>query len=107
MKVFISQLMRDKREDEIIRTRAAAIEYARRVYPDKDLDIIDSYFTDYTPSGERAAMKYLAKSIELLADADVIVFAPGWKDGRGCRIEQLCAQAYDIPRIYLPEDYPI
>jgi hypothetical protein len=104
MKIFISQLMRDKTEQEIIEERAYAIEHARRIYDGQQLEIIASYFEDYDPkcTGERKALKYLAKSIELLADADAVVFAPGWESGRGCKIEQFCAMEYGIPRIYLP-----
>ena len=101
MKIFISQVMQDKTKEEIELDRAYAIEQARRVYADHKLEIIDSYFTDYIPEGKRKALKYLAKSIELLADADAIVFAPGWEFARGCKIEQECAKAYDIPRLYL------
>lgn len=101
MKIFISQVMRDKTEQEIIEERAYAIEQARRVYDGHQLEIIDSYFEGYKPDGKRKALKYLAKSIELLADADAVVFAPGWENGRGCKIEQECAKAYEIPRLYL------
>ena len=101
MKVFISQAMNGKTEEEIYYERALAIEQARRYYADQKLEIIDSYFTDYKPEGHNKALKYLAKSIELLADADAVVFAYGWREARGCKIEQECAKAYNIPRLYL------
>lgn len=44
-------------------------------------------------------MKYLAKSLELLADADVAYFAKGWESARGCRIENQCAIEYGIDTI--------
>lgn len=47
-------------------------------------------------------MKYLAKSLELLVDADVAYFAKGWESARGCRIENQCAIEYGIDTI---EDY--
>ena len=47
-------------------------------------------------------MKYLAKSLELLADADVAYFDRGWESARGCRIENQCAIEYGIDTI---EDY--
>ena len=46
--------------------------------------------------------KDLAKSLELLADADVAYFAKGWESARGCRIENQCAIEYGIDTI---EDY--
>lgn len=39
----------------------------------------------------------IVESIEFLAKADVAIFAPGWKDARGCRIEHQCAEDYGIP----------
>lgn len=31
--------------------------------------------------------------------ADVVYFAPGWKEARGCRIEHECAKEYGMDRI--------
>ena len=101
MKIFISQVMRNKTEQEILVERAYAIEQARRVYDGHKLEILDTYFPEFEDKGKREPLKYLAKAIEMMADADAVVFAPGWEDGRGCKIEQECAKAYDIPRLYL------
>ena len=89
-KVFISQPMKDKTEQE----RANMFQLAKESFPDAEL--IDSYFDDYKPSTGNVGLKYLAKSLELLADADVAYFAPGWDKARGCRIENECAIEYGI-----------
>ena len=39
-------------------------------------------------------MLYLAKSIELLDQADMVYFAKGWESARGCKIEHLVAHEY-------------
>lgn len=93
-KVFISQPMKDKTEQEILEERANIFQLAKESFPDAEL--IDSYFDDYKPSTGNAGLKYLAKSLELLADADVAYFAPGWDEARGCRIENECAIEYEI-----------
>ena len=67
---------------------------AKESFPDAEL--IDSYLDDYEPSTGNVGLKYLAKSLELLADADVAYFAPGWDKARGCRIENECAIRYGI-----------
>lgn len=36
------------------------------------------------------------KSLELMADADVVYFAEGWQKARGCRLEYECARAYKV-----------
>lgn len=93
-KVFISQPMKDKTEQEILEERANMFQLAKESFPDAEL--IDSYFDDYEPSAGNVGLKYLAKSLELLADADVAYFAPGWDEARGCRIENECAIKYGI-----------
>ena len=93
-KVFVSQPMKDKTEQEILEERANIFQLAKDSFPDAEL--IDSYFDDYEPSTGNVGLKYLAKSLELLADADVAYFAPGWDNARGCRIENECAIEYGI-----------
>ena len=34
-----------------------------------------------------------------MADADAVIFAPGWRDARGCRVERLAAAEYGVPII--------
>ncbi len=93
-KVFISQPMRDKMEQEILEERANMFQVAKESFPDAEL--INSYFEDYKLTTGNIALKYLSKSLELLADADVAYFAKGWQDARGCRIENECAIEYGI-----------
>ena len=96
IKVFISQPMKDKSESEILITRDKAIDRIKQLFPDDEVIIINSYFMDYSPTEGNISLKYLAKSIELLADADFVYFCPGWKDAKGCTIEHDCAVAYRI-----------
>ena len=98
-KLFISQPMRDKTKDEILRERETAIKTASEIFGD-DVEIIDSYFEDYAPKNGCIPLKYLSKSLELLADADVAYFCSGWDTARGCKIENQCAVEYGIERIY-------
>lgn len=94
MKVFISQPMNGKDEQTILEERAEMVSRIKEQYP--DAEILESYFEDYNPSTGNVGLKYLAKSLELLADADEAWFAPGWQNARGCRIENDCAIAYGI-----------
>lgn len=100
-KVFISQPTKGLTEDEIKEAREKAIREAKRAICDdgEEMEILDSYFGEYEASEYdcRIPLKYLAKSIELLAEADAAYFAEGWMNARGCRIEHMCADAYDIP----------
>ena len=96
IKVFISQPMKNKSESEILITRDKAIDRIKQLFPDNEVVIINSYFMAYSPTEGNIPLKYLAKSIELLADADFVYFCPGWEEARGCIIEHDCTVAYGI-----------
>lgn len=100
-KLFISQPMNGKSEEEILVVRKNAIESAKVMF-NEDVEVIESYFKDYNPDKGCVPLKYLSKSLELLADADVAYFARGWEQARGCRIENQCAIEYGIEIV---EDY--
>ena len=93
-KIFISQPMRGKTSEEIRAEREKAVE-AVKAFVNDEVEVLDSYFDDFDGN----PLEYLAKSIELLAKADIAYFAKGWKDARGCRIEHICAVEYTIDRI--------
>lgn len=99
MKVFISQPMKGKTNEEIKAERRRLIGKVRALYGD-DIEIIDSFFEN-APADARP-LWFLGKSLELLATADVAAFARGWRDARGCRIENICAIEYGIEVV---EDY--
>jgi hypothetical protein len=99
-KLFISQPMRGKTNEEILAVREKAIASAERELGEK-VEVIDSFFKD-APT-EAKPLWYLAKALELLATADVAYFAKGWEEARGCRIENTCAIEYGIPLVI--EDY--
>lgn len=95
-KLFISQPMRGKSDEEILAECKRAIETAEKVIGEP-VEVIDSFF-EKAPVNAKP-LWFLGKSLELLADADVAYFAPGWEDARGCKIEHTCAVEYDINRI--------
>lgn len=98
-KLFISQPMRGKTNEEILAVREKAIASAERQLGEK-VEVIDSFFQN--APAEAKPLWFLGKSLELLSTADVAYFAPGWEDARGCRIENTCAIEYGITVI---EDY--
>ena len=95
-KLFISQPMRGKTDEEIKAEREKAIASAEELL-EEPAEVIDSFF-EKAPVGAKP-LWFLGKSLELLADADVAYFAPGWSDARGCIIEHDCAIAYGIKSI--------
>jgi len=100
LKVFVSQPMSGKREKEILEDRSNLIEKLSHfgIYKDS-IDIIDTYIKKEPPEDSNVRLWYLGKTIELLAQADLVIFAPDWQKARGCRIEHECAKIYHIPII--------
>ena len=98
MKVFISQPMKGKSDEQILADRADAYAFIRSVCPDAEL--IDT-FIDEVLSEKHGGLRYLSKSIDMLDEADAVWMLPGWEDVRGCKIEHDCAIAYGIPVHYL------
>lgn len=90
MKLFVSQPMRGKTDEEIIEERNALIARVREDYP--DVEVIDSFFR----SSEDTPLYNLGESLKLLSEADIAVFAKGWDTARGCRIEHQCCLDYNI-----------
>lgn len=143
-KLFISQPMRDKTDEEILKEREEIIKRVKEETGD-EIEVIDSFFKaftlEYDPLGNISTIDvpsynritetdsigirvnkqkmqmeqynqwnnalenakplwFLAKSLELMAKADIVVFAKDWNKYRGCRIEHQCAESYEIPIIY-------
>ena len=120
-KLFISQPMRGKTDEEIKEERldrlmtlqqgislelnkaklGKTLEVLVEGYDEESflfyVEVIDSFF-EKAPADTKP-LWFLGKSLELLADADVAYFAPGWNDARGCIIEHDCAIAYGIKSI--------
>ena len=99
-RLFISQPMKGKTNEEIKAVREKAIESAKRELGE-DVEVIDSFFENAPHDAK--PLWFLGKSLELLSTADVAYFAKGWEEARGCRIENTCAVEYGIETII--EDY--
>ena len=95
-KLFISQPMNGKSDEQILKEREEAVREAKIVCGE-EVELIDSFFQS-APADARP-LWFLGKSLELLSTADIAYFAPGWKEARGCKIEHLCAVEYGIDRM--------
>lgn len=95
-RLFISQPMRGKTDEEILTERNNAIAIAKDIVKD-DVEVIDSFFQSAPVDAN--PLWFLGKSLELLASADIAYFCNGWQEARGCRIEHECAVEYNIERI--------
>lgn len=95
-KIFISQPMNGKTDDEILTERQEIIEMAKEDLG--EIEVIDSFFIGAPHDAK--PLWFLGKSFELLADADVAYFADGWQLARGCKLEHDACIAYGIGIVY-------
>ena len=102
-KIFISQPMNGLSDLQISKDRARVIEglYNEGYKPD-EITVIDTIIEENAPDNVNSGLWYLGKSLVLLSDADIAVFAKGWRNARGCQIEFKCAKEYGIS--YICED---
>ena len=98
-KLFISQPMRGKTDEEILKERKAAIEAVENAIGEP-VEVIES-FIQGAPADAKP-LWYLGESIKMLSEADIAYFAKGWEEARGCRIERMCALKYDIDMYEAP-----
>ena len=88
---MISQPMKGKTEKQIRTEREKTIELLQK----RGYTVIDTVFDSYADEGN-LPVKCLGRSIEALAEADLVYFMHGWEDARGCRIEHLICGQYGV-----------
>ena len=92
-KLFISQPMNGKTNEEILAERDKLIEKAENALHEK-FEVIDSFFKDAPHDAK--PLWFLGKSFELLSTADVAIFGKGWELARGCKLENEACIEYGI-----------
>lgn len=93
LNVFISQPMSGLSEEEILHDRERATAYIEYLMKDDtDIRILDSVFR----AEFEHPIRLLAKAISVMADADIVVMARGWRKARGCKVEHEVAKQYNI-----------
>lgn len=92
---FISQPMSGYSDEEILAVRAKATKKLEKM----GYEVMDSFITDEIDS-KCPGLSYLARSLSIMANADVVYFVKGHYRARGCLIEKECAEKYGIPQLY-------
>lgn len=81
--------------DKIKKKRQEIINDCCNLFPNENINIIDSFIED-APHNASPAW-FLSKSIEFLSTADVAYFALGWEKARSCIVEHTICSLYHIP----------
>lgn len=91
MKIMISQPMNGKSDTEILEERQSL----KTQLESQGYEVVDTFITEeINDSGDNLGIRYLAKSIEFIAQVDGLIFLPGWQEARGCVIEHEVARRY-------------
>lgn len=101
---MVSQPMRGLSEEEIEKTRDAAIKDLQS----RGYDVLNTYFdADELPGplGGQIPMRFLSKSIATMSRCTAVYFCKGWDNARGCKVEHAVAEAYGLTMLY-EEDVP-
>lgn len=96
---MISQPMRGLSEEEIGKTRDAAI----RCLQARGYQVLNTLFASDElpgPLGGQIPMRFLSKSIATMSRCDAVYFCEGWENTRGCKVEHAVAEAYGLEMLY-------
>ena len=96
-KLFISLPMRGHSDDAIRSRRDWIYELAMNSFVEK-YELIDTLWQEPCPN-ESNRLWYLGKSIQALGEADLVIFATGWANAKGCIIERMICDIYGINKI--------
>lgn len=89
MRVFISMPMNGKSDEQIKEEFETHSEVLRQKFG-KSVKIINSIDT----SKEEDPIRLLSRSLYKLSRADIVYFASGWQQARGCSVEYNVAKMY-------------
>ena len=102
-KLFISQPMRDKTNEQIEAERERPIKAAQNYVNaqigipegERKIEVIQSFFKGAPHDAK--PLWFLGESFKLLANADIVYFVKGWDNYRGCKMENKAAHEYLEP----------
>ena len=102
--IFISQPMTGKSEDEINQLREESLSMVKKYLEnderakDKNLALVKVTPLDIDDKDNKFKILFaLGEAIQNLAFADLVYFAKGWEDSKGCRIEKAIVDEYGLP----------
>ena len=101
---MISQPMNGLTEGQIYKTRYRFIRFAKK----ENLEVVNTYFQDEWYSKEAMVSRgvvqipvcFLSMALEKMSQCNIVYFANGWENARGCKIEHEVALQYGLDIIY-------
>lgn len=96
MKIFISMPMKSKSTEQVRKEMDNVFKYIKEKLPNAELidTVIDWADKNIAVKWDDIAIWYLAKSLELMVQADLVFFVDWYKDYRWCNAERFIAEKY-------------
>lgn len=98
MKVFISQPMNGRSDEEILKERELIVSQYEENYRTK-VEVIDS-FNKNPEDQTKGRVWMLGDSIRMMYNADLIIFAPNYEFAKGCVVEEYVTKLYGLKHMY-------
>ena len=96
MNVFISQPMVGLTNNELKKYRSKVLDMIKRRYPTEKIHLI---YPPY-PYGHNESVWALGKSLEYIAQADLVFFLKYWEISYMCSLQHAICRYYRIPIAY-------
>lgn len=101
---MISQSMNGLTEEQILETRKRFLEFAKK----ENFEVVNTYFRDEwfakielkSIGVIEVPIYFLGKSLEKMSLCNMVYFAEGWENARGCQIEHEVALQYGLDILY-------
>ena len=97
MKVFLSLGMHGRTMEDIHKDISTMKRELRRWYPDKELIFVDN--ADCTGLDVDGRLYYLGEAIKKMDKCDAVYFHSGYKNRKGCLIEEKICELYGLKKI--------
>lgn len=97
IKVFLSLGMHGRTMEDIHKDISAMERELRRRYPDKELIFVDN--ADCTGLDADGRLYYLGEAIKKMDKCDAVYFHSGYKNHKGCLIEEKICELYGLKKI--------
>ena len=92
VKVFVSQPMRGKTNEEIMKERERVKDVVKRLYP---LHIVKVEILDSFIKNSNSSLETFIRGLNKMYEADLVYFVKGFKEYKGCKLEFEIATQYN------------
>jgi hypothetical protein len=101
---MISQPMNGLTDEQITKAQNKFLEYAKK----ENLEVVNTYFKEEWYYKDYMSLRkviqiplcFLSISLEKMSQCNIVYFAKGWENARGCKIEHEVALQYGLQIIY-------